>query len=114
MKPRILSLLILTGGLVAIISLSSSIHSLLKRGDLFVEKEKKLAELKKQSEEFKETLKRVQSEEFIEKEAREKLNMGKRGEIVVILPKTPGWQSSELAKQEELPNWKKWYNLFFY
>ncbi|MBL7159726.1 septum formation initiator family protein [Candidatus Microgenomates bacterium] len=114
MKTRALSLLILIGGILAIISLSSSIRSLLKKDDLFIQKEDKLEELKEKNFQLEQVLEKVQSKEFIEKEAREKLSMGKDGEIVVILPKTPKIQNSKNPKQEELANWKKWYNLFFY
>ena len=113
MKARILSLLILLSGIIAIISFSSSIRSLLKKGDLFVEKEEKLIELKSKNQEFKRALEEAQGEDFIEKEAREKLGMGKKGEVVVILPKNKK-QKTKNSKQEEEQNWKKWYNLFFY
>lgn len=113
MKIRILNLLVLLGGILAIVSFSSSIHSLIKKGDLFVEKEKKLVELKTKNQELKETLEKVEGEEFVGKEAREKLGMGKRGEVVVILPKNKKQQTKD-SKQEEEQNWKKWYNLFFY
>ena len=67
---------------------------------------------KKKNEELKKILKSVQSPEFIEKQAREKLNMGKRGEVVVVLPKTENQRPK--IENEELPNWQKWYKLFFY
>ena len=114
MKPRILSLLILIGGILAIISFSSSIRSLLKKDDLFIQKEEKLEELKNKNWQLEQTLKEVQSEEFIEKEAREKLGMGKNGEIVVILSESKNQKIKKSKNQKELENWKKWYNLFFY
>lgn len=57
------------------------------------------------------------SEQFIEEEARNKLNMAKPGEIIVILP--PDFQKELEHKKENflenssLPNWKKWWQLFF-
>lgn len=113
MKRRILNLLVLLGGILAIASFSSSIHSLIKKGDLFVEKEKKLVELKTKNQELKETLEKVESEEFVGKEAREKLGMGKRGEVIVILPNNQTTKQPN-NQEKELQNWRKWYNLFFY
>lgn len=122
-KFKILSLLILIGGLMIIVNLFSSSRSLLKRKDIFLEKEKELKELEKKNLELKGKLKKVQSEEFVEKEAREKLGMGKKGEVVVILPEFElrgsslnqnqfgSGQGSEV--EEEIANWRKWYNLFF-
>lgn len=112
MKARILSLLILIAGMVAIFSLSRSTYSLLRKGDLFVQKEKELFELRRKNEKLKKILKKVQDPEFIEKEAREKLNMGKKGEVVVVLPEERQ-QITDNKKKEDLPNWQKWYKLFF-
>lgn len=114
MKEKIFTLISLILGVIVIINLSSSIYSLLKKPDLFLEKEERLTELKVKNEDLEAALKRVQSEEFVEKEAREKLNMGRPGEAVVILPKSPEHQNTRTQEQKELPNWKKWYNLFFY
>ena len=56
-----------------------------------------------------------QGEEFIEEQARNKLNLAKEGETIVILPpnveELVGWR--EENGPEELPNWQKWRNLFF-
>jgi len=56
-----------------------------------------------------------QSPEFVEEEARNKLNMAKPGETVVILPPN---LAQVLGREEkpaapEIPNWRKWWNLFF-
>lgn len=55
----------------------------------------------------------VKSDEFVEKQARQKLGMAKEGEYIVIGPAAaaPQEQKSPIAKK--VPNWKKWYNLFF-
>lgn len=114
MKERLISFALLIGGLLLIANLSSSIRFFLKRDDLFLEKEKKIAELKKEHQQLSAELKKVKSKEFIEKEAREKLNMGKPGEVIVILPKLQEHKDLKTQEQEEMPNWQKWYNLFFY
>lgn len=122
MRRRILAFLILIAGLVSIFNLSRSIFSLLSKEEIFVQKEKRLLQLKKEKKKLEERLKEVQSPEFIEKEAREKLNLGKRGEVVVILPKLKiekfasqsSFGAEKLKISQDLPNWKKWYKLFFY
>lgn len=57
------------------------------------------------------------SEEFLEKEARDKLSMVKEGEKIVILPekfKVLGEQTQEEKKsQADIPAWKQWWDLFF-
>lgn len=51
---------------------------------------------------------------YVEKVARNELNMQKPGEVLVVLPENPGDQKSENVPQKEdggVPNWKKWWNL---
>ncbi len=64
----------------------------------------------------------AQSQEFIEQQAREKLNMAKKGEAVVVIPselitkiasREATVSSSFFDRPERIPNWKKWWKLFF-
>ncbi|MDD5489166.1 MAG: septum formation initiator family protein [Candidatus Moranbacteria bacterium] len=64
----------------------------------------------------------LSSQEFQEKEAREKLNLQKDDEKMIVLRKDVapqnGQQANENAKSAETtedntPNWKKWLGLFF-
>ena len=65
-------------------------------------------------------LEEVQTDEFVEKEAREKLGYGREGETVLILPKQDNAQGpvmpagrQVLSTQEpEIPNWRKWWKLY--
>lgn len=96
-----------------IVNFSRQTVRLWRSADVLKEKKDELAVLEKKNEELKDELKRIESPEFIEEAAREKLGLGKEGEVVVILP------SGDLAAQEnyrmdkEPPNWKKWWRLFF-
>lgn len=49
--------------------------------------------------------------EFLEKEAREKLNLKKEGEVVVALPRLEDTGIS--PTQESRSNFKQWFNYFF-
>ena len=53
----------------------------------------------------------VKSDDFIEKQAREKLNLVKNGEYVVLAPKPD--EKAQEKPVDEIPNWKKWLKLFF-
>ena len=77
--------------------------------------EEKIEGLKMKNQESKERLEYVKSEEFVEKEARDRLNMAKEDEVIVVLPegfKTPKLQDSK-TPDEDWPNWKRWLKLFF-
>ena len=84
-----------------------------------IEKKRESVEnLEKEREELKARLEEVQSEEFIEKQLRDNLNMSKEGEIVLILPPDEVVRKLAPSIEEEPetlpdPNWKKWVKLFF-
>lgn len=62
---------------------------------------------------LRQQLEASQSANFVEKAAREKLNMVRPDEVALILPELPkiGMKSGVLVAVEE-PNWKKWLRLF--
>jgi cell division protein FtsB len=57
----------------------------------------------------------IQTPEYLEKVARNDLNMQKEGETVVVIQKTSGEARSRSAGQKlesvDEPNWQKWLNL---
>ncbi len=59
-------------------------------------------------------LEEATSSAFIEKEAREKLGLVKEGDTIVLLDasESPGIESAK-DSGASLPNWKKWWKLFF-
>ncbi len=77
----------------------------------------RVEKLKKENEELEENLAITKSEEFIEKQLRDKLGLAKEGEIVIVLPdeKILETLAPSLEEEEETlpdPNWKKWLKLF--
>ena len=73
--------------------------------------EKELAEQQKQNLFLKEKLFYVKTDEFVEKEEKEKLGMLKSGEIMVIAP-TAAVEKNEISIDTR-SNWQKWWDLFF-
>jgi len=59
-------------------------------------------------------LEEATSSAFIEKEAREKLGLVKEGDTVILLGRA---EHTEFSDQKDIaanmPNWKKWWKLFF-
>lgn len=93
-------------------------------GDLYLQKmqvdaeisklEQQAAELSDSNQSLSELIKYMNTQEYKEKEAREKLNLKRPGEQVVVLPaqgedKVLGAQT----ETENLSNPKKWLNYFF-
>lgn len=115
MRRRIVNFTILIIGVGLIINLSRDILRLLRAGDRIKQAQLRVEELEKEHLQLKELKGYYQSEEFIEEQARNKLNLAREGEIIVILPpnieELVGWQEEE--KPQELPNWQRWFRLFF-
>jgi cell division protein FtsB len=93
-----------------IVSFTKSQQALKKEEVLIAELEREVASLEGQ-------VKLVNTQDFVEKVARDKLGLAKEGETVVVLPEdevlarlAPQIPDSEDFLPE--PNWQKWMNLF--
>lgn len=91
---------------------------LLGKGGALEEARKEVAALEKEQAELLELREKVESDEFVEKEARNKLGLAKSGEKIVVLP--PKEVLAKLAPPpeeeeflEEFPIWKRWTRMFF-
>jgi cell division protein FtsB len=78
----------------------------------------RVEKLKKENEELEEKLAVTKSEEFIEKQLRDKLGLAKEGEIVIVLPDEKILETLAPGLEEEAetlpdPNWKKWLKMFY-
>ena len=109
-------------GLLLLIGLSTSLvrsYQKAAKTKALVEREKKkIEELKSQNEKLEEDLARVKSEEFIEKQLRDRLGLAKAGEIILVLPDAETLKKLAPKVGEEVetlpdPPWKKWVDLFF-
>lgn len=97
--------------IITIQNLARSIYDLWHKQDLVVSAKKDLEREKEKNQRLRSELSYVQSQEFIESEARNKLFMVKPGESGVIVP--PDLIKEKEEKREILvPNWQKWINLF--
>ena len=76
----------------------------------------KIEVLQKSNEELAEMEKYLQSDEFLEKEARLKLNLIRDGEKLVIIKRSEEPRLGEVKSEEEneeIPNIQKWWQYFF-
>ena len=101
---------------ILIINLGRDIWRLIKAGERFVQAEKKLEQVKEQNQDLKKTKEFYQSDAFLEEQIRNKLQMAKPEEKIIILPETIRntqlEQLEQLEKLEQLANWEKWLRLF--
>ena len=77
----------------------------------------KVEKLKKDNTELEDRLKEMKSQEYVEKQIRDKLGLAKPGEIVVIMPEEEVLRklSPRIPTEEDVlpdPTWKRWLKLF--
>jgi cell division protein FtsB len=99
--------------LLIINNLTRSIYDVWQKKDLVSDAQKELEYQKQQNQRLKSELSYSKTEEFIEKEARNRLFMTKEGEERVILPKESENLPDKEKIKEKIPNWKMWWELFF-
>ncbi|HWA52437.1 MAG TPA: septum formation initiator family protein [Patescibacteria group bacterium] len=120
MLTRIKSLLQVLSLFLAVLLAFSLIKSIVKitgSGSKITDEEVKVIALQKQNEILNSELQSVQTPQFIESQARDKLGLAKKGEIVVVLPDENSLKA--LAPKVEVktyslpdPVWRDWLKLF--
>ena len=114
MKQRLIMFSISLFCLVSIVGIRRSIYTLWKQGGVIAEHEAVLVKLQEENQQLQKKLADVRSVEYIEHAAREKLNLQKAGEVVVVLPKSQVWDpNEENIPEPRLSNWQQWWKLFF-
>jgi cell division protein FtsB len=112
MKKKIVLAFIFIFTLWLIFSVARQVYSLFKAGERVSQAEQKLSQLKLEEESLRKELTFRESEEFIEKEARDKLGLAKEGETIAILPK----KLQEEPQPKETPqvsNLSRWFQRLF-
>ena len=99
--------------LIIINNLVRSIYSIWQKDKLADDAEKQLAYQKGENTRLKSALSYVQTQEFIEKEARDKLFMIKPNESIVLDSEDIQKKDKSSDVKQNKPNWEKWVELFF-
>jgi cell division protein FtsB len=99
-------------GILMIFRIGANVVRLIKAGEQAEEVKKELAEAEKKNAELKKTLALVQTPEYMERQAREKLGYGLPGEVELVMPEEQRAKSQEQITSENLPNWKQWRKLY--
>ena len=113
---RMVRFIVIGVSIVMAINLSRSIWDLWRRRDVLGERQEVLRRTQEENKRLQSELEYAQSGEFIETEARNRLGLGREGEQVVLLPKQDetGEKREETRETiESIPNWKKWWRMFF-
>jgi len=98
-----------------IVNLSRSLIRIWQSQAHLKKAEEALIEAQKENQELKQQKALLQTQDFIEEEARNKLFMAKEGEMVVLLPEEIEFLQDEarpVIKVEDLAVWRQWLELF--
>lgn len=93
-----------------------SIYGLWQKHDLLAQAESELAKQKQENSRLKQQLTTVESTNFIEQEARNKLFMQRAGESRVMVDRRlidAVMGDKTEVKKDLRPNWQQWWELFF-
>ena len=102
--------------LIIAYNLVVQIIQVIKSGERLSEATEQVYKLQVKNKELKKKLTEIQSPEFIEQEARDKLGLSKKGETVVIIPENTlklVIDASNSAQIVRFPNWLGWWKVFF-
>src|SRR5437764_534929 len=101
--------------LVIINNLVHSIYNLWQKQQLVVSARRELEKEKDQNKRYRDTLTSVNTTQFVEQEARNKLFLAKPGEKIIVMPSEAleASQSGVTATPDVRANWEKWWSLFF-
>lgn len=94
-----------------ILSLSRSAYTLWQKENVVIEEERKAEVLKRQNIALQQNYETVQGSFYIEHEARQKLNVSKEGDYVLIMPTISPIPLVTEAPQPE--HWQEWMALFW-
>jgi cell division protein FtsB len=114
---RLLAVPALLLGLLLIFHLSRSIVGLYRSGGRVAGLVGEIAELEKEKERLEQERGFRQTDEFVEREARDKLRMTREGEKILVLPESDARGGEEDREQKtedgERANWQKWFDYWF-
>ncbi|MBI2029492.1 septum formation initiator family protein [Candidatus Gottesmanbacteria bacterium] len=112
MKTKAIRIFTLILGVFLVISLVRSIADLWQKGSLFEKEEQRFAKARLDHEQLLSEYDKIQSPQYVEQQARDKLGLTKEGEVVVVLPQKPEAKPPNIidAKVElsSLPIWRQW------
>lgn len=112
MKQTLVNWILLILVVLLAVSTVRSWFRLTQRGQIIGDLQNKLQTEKVKRDGLSRQLALVQSPEYIENEARNKLNMGREGETVLFLPPLVS-PTPTMNPAEENQNWEKWVKVFF-
>ena len=101
--------------LIIAYNLVVQIMQAVKSGERLSQSAEAVYKLEAKNKELRKKLSQIQSFQFLEEQARNKLGLSKAGETVVVIPeeKLKTVLGTSASAQIRLPNWLGWWKVFF-
>ncbi|MBI3380193.1 septum formation initiator family protein [Candidatus Gottesmanbacteria bacterium] len=112
MKYRLINWLFLILAVTFVGNIIRTIASLSREDNIIKEANDRLQKATDENQSLKKGLAQVGSEDFIEREARNRLNLSKEGELVLIMPSISPGLTPTPTPSDTSANWQKWVKLF--
>lgn len=112
MRNKAINWILLILSFVLIVNITRTFRDLSRQENIIKEAEDRLQEVEAEKDKLQKNLAKVESQEYIEQEARNKLNLGKEGEVVLILPPISLAVTPTPIPADNSPSWQKWVNIF--
>lgn len=116
MVKRLIQLAIICIGLYIAYNILLQIIDALRSQDHLSEQAEKVYKLEIENRQLKDRFSQIQSSQFIEEQARNKLNLSKEGETIIIIPEDKLKEvlgASSSVQPVNFPNWLGWWKVFF-
>lgn len=111
MHRKVISYILIILSLFFTFNLARGVYDSYKNKSKLQEVHEQLPEAQSQNKQLKKDLDYKQSEFFVEKEARDKLNLAKKDEVVAIFPQLGTREQASSKRDKPLKNWRKWQKL---
>lgn len=113
MRKKLFFIFAIAFGIFFTISVVQKMWSIYRASGRLSRERAIVQQLEKENTDLQNKIKQAKSRDFIEKEARDKLNLAKPGETVLVLPQVASTQTATITYANDVPNWQAWWKLFF-
>ena len=113
MKRNLLLFLAVLVGIIFIVNSTKRILTFRDTSKSVEDAQKQLDRLREENKILENELEYKKTDEFAEKEIRDKLGLAREGETIVVLPKEDNNGQQETSVTKSQKNWQKWWELFF-
>lgn len=112
MRSKLINWILLLFSILLLINIVRTWKFLAMRGNVIRDIQNNLQAEKERQNDLKRQLARVESDQYTEQEARNKLNLGREGEIALLLPSISPIFLPTPTPVDTSTNWQKWVKLF--